>query len=195
MSEAPAAPPVLHRRRARGCWLSLQMAATTTQTMESLPSGLGICTTVPDIFYLPELVSRPHQSGEPQGDLYIRKYTARSWRYDTICWYVCMSEHQWRREESSRGRRARRRSSGWSSHLRISHFTLIVTVRLVWDRMWVTAAWEKGHLTLAPNNFSIIYSSVYQKLRCQNAPRWVTLAEQTSDLLVKRIFNLYLLRL
>uniref|UniRef100_UPI003AAFBFEC myelin and lymphocyte protein-like n=1 Tax=Centroberyx gerrardi TaxID=166262 RepID=UPI003AAFBFEC len=32
------------------------MAATTAQPMESLPSGLGICTTVPDIFYLPELV-------------------------------------------------------------------------------------------------------------------------------------------
>ncbi|TWW78372.1 myelin and lymphocyte protein-like [Takifugu flavidus] len=32
------------------------MAATTTQAMGSLPSGLGICTTAPDIFYLPELV-------------------------------------------------------------------------------------------------------------------------------------------
>ncbi|AWP14539.1 putative myelin and lymphocyte protein-like [Scophthalmus maximus] len=32
------------------------MAATTTQPMGSLPSGLGICTTAPDIFYLPELV-------------------------------------------------------------------------------------------------------------------------------------------
>ncbi|XP_068597755.1 myelin and lymphocyte protein-like [Brachionichthys hirsutus] len=32
------------------------MAATTAQPMESLPSGLGICTTAPDIFYLPELV-------------------------------------------------------------------------------------------------------------------------------------------
>ncbi|XP_071399905.1 myelin and lymphocyte protein-like [Centroberyx affinis] len=32
------------------------MAATTAQPMGSLPSGLGICTTVPDIFYLPELV-------------------------------------------------------------------------------------------------------------------------------------------
>ncbi|XP_026164360.1 myelin and lymphocyte protein-like [Mastacembelus armatus] len=32
------------------------MAATTAQPMGSLPSGLGICTTFPDIFYLPELV-------------------------------------------------------------------------------------------------------------------------------------------
>ncbi|XP_044069425.1 myelin and lymphocyte protein-like [Siniperca chuatsi] len=32
------------------------MAANTAQPMESLPSGLGICTTAPDIFYLPELV-------------------------------------------------------------------------------------------------------------------------------------------
>ncbi|KAL7873822.1 hypothetical protein AOLI_G00128930 [Acnodon oligacanthus] len=32
------------------------MAAATAQTMGSLPSGLGICTTVPDIFYLPELI-------------------------------------------------------------------------------------------------------------------------------------------
>ncbi|XP_038871812.1 myelin and lymphocyte protein-like [Salvelinus namaycush] len=27
-----------------------------TSTTETLPSGLGICTTIPDIFYLPELV-------------------------------------------------------------------------------------------------------------------------------------------
>ncbi|XP_035027708.1 myelin and lymphocyte protein [Hippoglossus stenolepis] len=33
------------------------MAATTIQPMGSLPSGLGICTTAPDIFYLPELIS------------------------------------------------------------------------------------------------------------------------------------------
>lgn len=32
------------------------MAATTAQPMASLPSGVGICTTAPDIFYLPELV-------------------------------------------------------------------------------------------------------------------------------------------
>uniref|UniRef100_A0A7N6ADR7 Myelin and lymphocyte protein n=1 Tax=Anabas testudineus TaxID=64144 RepID=A0A7N6ADR7_ANATE len=32
------------------------MAATTAQPMGSLPSGLGICTTAPDIFYLPELM-------------------------------------------------------------------------------------------------------------------------------------------
>nr|XP_019945501.1 PREDICTED: myelin and lymphocyte protein-like [Paralichthys olivaceus] len=32
------------------------MAATTTQPMGSLPSGLGICTTAPDVFYLPELI-------------------------------------------------------------------------------------------------------------------------------------------
>lgn len=32
------------------------MAATTSQPMASLPSGLGICTTAPDIFYLPELI-------------------------------------------------------------------------------------------------------------------------------------------
>uniref|UniRef100_A0A3Q3W0T2 MARVEL domain-containing protein n=1 Tax=Mola mola TaxID=94237 RepID=A0A3Q3W0T2_MOLML len=29
---------------------------TNTSVMGSLPSGLGICTTAPDIFYLPELV-------------------------------------------------------------------------------------------------------------------------------------------
>lgn len=33
------------------------MAATTAQSMGSLPSGVGICTTMPDILYLPELVS------------------------------------------------------------------------------------------------------------------------------------------
>lgn len=33
------------------------MAATTAQSMGTLPSGTGICTTAPDIFYLPELVS------------------------------------------------------------------------------------------------------------------------------------------
>ncbi|CAL1577923.1 unnamed protein product [Knipowitschia caucasica] len=32
------------------------MAATSAQPMASLPSGLGICTTAPDIFYLPELI-------------------------------------------------------------------------------------------------------------------------------------------
>ncbi|KAI9533462.1 hypothetical protein NQZ68_022591 [Dissostichus eleginoides] len=32
------------------------MAATAAQPMSSLPSGLGVCTTAPDIFYLPELV-------------------------------------------------------------------------------------------------------------------------------------------
>ncbi|XP_008290229.1 myelin and lymphocyte protein-like [Stegastes partitus] len=32
------------------------MAATSAQPMGSLPSGLGICTTAPDVFYLPELV-------------------------------------------------------------------------------------------------------------------------------------------
>ncbi|XP_029632455.1 myelin and lymphocyte protein [Salmo trutta] len=29
---------------------------STTATMGNLPSGLGICTTIPDILYLPELV-------------------------------------------------------------------------------------------------------------------------------------------
>lgn len=43
------------------------MAAATTQAMGSLPSGLGICTTAPDIFYLPELVSRPHQRADLGG--------------------------------------------------------------------------------------------------------------------------------
>ncbi|XP_031734329.1 myelin and lymphocyte protein-like [Anarrhichthys ocellatus] len=33
------------------------MAATTAQPTGSLPSGLGICTAAPDVFYLPELVS------------------------------------------------------------------------------------------------------------------------------------------
>ncbi|XP_072292939.1 myelin and lymphocyte protein-like [Eucyclogobius newberryi] len=32
------------------------MAATTAKPMASLPSGMGICTTAPDIFYLPELI-------------------------------------------------------------------------------------------------------------------------------------------
>ncbi|XP_020494734.1 myelin and lymphocyte protein [Labrus bergylta] len=32
------------------------MAATTAQPMGSLPSGKGICTTAPDVFYIPELV-------------------------------------------------------------------------------------------------------------------------------------------
>ncbi|XP_007551177.1 myelin and lymphocyte protein-like [Poecilia latipinna] len=32
------------------------MAATTAQSMGMLPSGMEICTTAPDIFYLPELV-------------------------------------------------------------------------------------------------------------------------------------------
>ncbi|GAA6081114.1 myelin and lymphocyte protein-like, partial [Tachysurus ichikawai] len=31
------------------------MAAATAQTMANLPSGVGICTTAPEIFYLPEL--------------------------------------------------------------------------------------------------------------------------------------------
>lgn len=44
-------------------------ATTTTQAMGSLPSGLGICTTVPDIFYLPELVSRAHRRGDLEGVL------------------------------------------------------------------------------------------------------------------------------
>ncbi|XP_023651976.1 mal, T cell differentiation protein b [Paramormyrops kingsleyae] len=32
------------------------MASTTAQPVGSLPSGLGVCTTVPDVFYLPELI-------------------------------------------------------------------------------------------------------------------------------------------
>ncbi|KAG7492900.1 mal, T cell differentiation protein b isoform X1 [Megalops cyprinoides] len=32
------------------------MASTTAQHMGNLPSGIGICTTIPDIFYIPELV-------------------------------------------------------------------------------------------------------------------------------------------
>ncbi|KAJ8371764.1 hypothetical protein AAFF_G00302340 [Aldrovandia affinis] len=32
------------------------MASTTAQHMGNLPSGMGICTTIPDIFYIPELV-------------------------------------------------------------------------------------------------------------------------------------------
>ncbi|KAM6972477.1 myelin and lymphocyte protein-like [Aplochiton taeniatus] len=30
--------------------------ASNTRTMGNLPSGVGICSTIPDIFYLPELV-------------------------------------------------------------------------------------------------------------------------------------------
>ncbi|XP_054655019.1 myelin and lymphocyte protein-like [Dunckerocampus dactyliophorus] len=33
------------------------MAATTTQSLGSLPSGLDICVTAPDMLYLPELVT------------------------------------------------------------------------------------------------------------------------------------------
>ncbi|KAF5888435.1 myelin and lymphocyte protein-like, partial [Clarias magur] len=32
------------------------MAAATVQSMANLPSGIGICTTAPEIFYLPELI-------------------------------------------------------------------------------------------------------------------------------------------
>ncbi|XP_036402072.1 myelin and lymphocyte protein-like [Megalops cyprinoides] len=32
------------------------MASTTAQPVGNLPSGVGICTTAPDIFYLPELI-------------------------------------------------------------------------------------------------------------------------------------------
>ncbi|KAJ8366053.1 hypothetical protein SKAU_G00148840 [Synaphobranchus kaupii] len=32
------------------------MAANTAQHMGNLPSGMGICTTLPDLFYIPELV-------------------------------------------------------------------------------------------------------------------------------------------
>ncbi|XP_066552980.1 myelin and lymphocyte protein [Amia ocellicauda] len=32
------------------------MAAATAQPMGSLPSGVSVCTTLPDIFYLPELI-------------------------------------------------------------------------------------------------------------------------------------------
>lgn len=37
------------------------MAATTAQPMGSLPSGMEICTTAPDVLYLPELVSGQRQ--------------------------------------------------------------------------------------------------------------------------------------
>lgn len=43
------------------------MAATTAQPMGNLPSGLGICTTAPDIFYLPELVSVRQRTKQHQG--------------------------------------------------------------------------------------------------------------------------------
>ncbi|XP_061693822.1 myelin and lymphocyte protein-like [Syngnathoides biaculeatus] len=33
------------------------MAASTSQSTGSLPSGLAICVTLPDMFYLPELVT------------------------------------------------------------------------------------------------------------------------------------------
>ncbi|XP_061822049.1 myelin and lymphocyte protein-like isoform X1 [Nerophis lumbriciformis] len=33
------------------------MAATATQSLGSLPTGLGVCVTAPDMFYLPELVT------------------------------------------------------------------------------------------------------------------------------------------
>ncbi|XP_048863356.1 mal, T cell differentiation protein b [Brienomyrus brachyistius] len=32
------------------------MASTTAQSAGSLPSGLGVCTSTPDVFYLPELI-------------------------------------------------------------------------------------------------------------------------------------------
>lgn len=63
------------------------MAATTTQAMGSLPSGLGICTTAPDIFYLPELVSRLHQSSDLEGQI---SRTIPIFHDDLIqfCWFM-----------------------------------------------------------------------------------------------------------
>ncbi|KAF0027719.1 hypothetical protein F2P81_020460 [Scophthalmus maximus] len=46
-----------------------EMAATTTQPMGSLPSGLGICTTAPDIFYLPELMLMKLRSSLNPGEV------------------------------------------------------------------------------------------------------------------------------
>lgn len=77
------------------------MAATTTQAMGSLPSGLGICTTAPDIFYLPELVSRLHQSSDLEGQI---SRTILIFHDDLIqfCWYMCggkcLAEHEFRSE-------------------------------------------------------------------------------------------------
>lgn len=81
------------------------MAATTTQAMGSLPSGLGICTTAPDIFYLPELVSRLHQSSDIEGQI---SRTILIFHDDLIqfCWYMrggkCPVGHQFHAETSWR---------------------------------------------------------------------------------------------
>lgn len=72
------------------------MAASTTQAMGSLPSGLGICTTAPDIFYIPELVSWPRQSGDLEGGV----FDELMFHDDAVrfCLYMCgkkfPAEHQ-----------------------------------------------------------------------------------------------------
>lgn len=53
-SDPPVAAPLV---QSGAHFTRAEMAATTAQAMGSLPSGLEICTTAPDIFYLPELVS------------------------------------------------------------------------------------------------------------------------------------------
>lgn len=67
--------------------LGSEMAATANQAMGSLPSGLRICTTAPDIFYLPELVSRLHQSSNLEGQI---SRTIPIFYDDLIqfCWYI-----------------------------------------------------------------------------------------------------------
>lgn len=55
-----------------------EMAATTTASMGSLPSGLGICTTAPDILYLPELVSGGTRAEGQAADLEVHQQGNRN---------------------------------------------------------------------------------------------------------------------
>lgn len=55
-----------------------EMAATTTASMGSLPRGLGICTTAPDILYLPELVSGGTRAEGQAADLEVHQQGNRN---------------------------------------------------------------------------------------------------------------------
>lgn len=177
MSETPAAAPVPHRRRAGGCWLSTgtEMAATTTQAMGSLPSGLGICTTAPDIFYLPELVSRLYQSSDLGGQI---SRTILIFHDDLIqfCWYMrgknvrqdinSMQKHLggevWRENVHLEG--WWNIFPVWEWPLHLSSFIRIVLVRLIWERMWPTPRQEKGDATSTNrSDLGFIYPFVFQR--------------------------------
>lgn len=178
MSETPAAASIPHRSRTGGCWLSTgtEMAATTTQAMGSLPSGLGICTTAPDIFYLPELVSRLRQSSDLEGQI---SRTILIFHDDLIqfCQYMRGGKNARQDMNSVQkhlGREVWRENVHlegwwhifpvWEWPLHLSSFIRIVLVRLIWERMWPTPRQEKGHAT--SNNRSVvgfIYLFVFQR--------------------------------